>query len=73
MDSSIRSIANVRSDIVNSICPECGGGPIELYSNQFECVGRCGKDWRAIWESEHSNGIQTRRGHNRRRFRKSRR
>jgi hypothetical protein len=55
MHSSIRSIVNVRSAIVNCICPECGG-VIELCSNQFRCVGRCGKDWRAIWESQHSNG-----------------
>jgi hypothetical protein len=72
MDSSIRSIATVRSAIVNCICPECGG-VIELCPNQFRCVGRCGKDWRAIWESEYSNGTQTGRSDNRRRFRKSRR
>jgi hypothetical protein len=70
-ESSNRSNENVRSAIVNCISPECGG-VIELRSNQFRCVGRCGKDWRAIWESEHSNGTQTRRGDNRRRFRESR-
>jgi|HubBroStandDraft_2_1064218.scaffolds.fasta_scaffold05880_8 hypothetical protein len=71
MHSSIRSIVNVRSAIVNCICPECGG-VIELCSNQFRCVGRCGKDWRAIWESQHSNGTQARRRDNRRQFRESR-
>jgi hypothetical protein len=72
VDSSIRSNANVRSAIVNCICPECGGA-IELGLNQFRCVGACGKDWRPIWESEHRNGTQTRRCDTHRRFRKSRR
>jgi hypothetical protein len=48
VDTSIRSNANVRSAIVNCICPECGGA-IELDLNEFRCVGRCGKDWRPIW------------------------
>jgi hypothetical protein len=71
LERSNRPMENVRSAIVNCICPECGG-VIELCSNQFRCVGRCGKDWRAIWESQHSNGTQTRRRDNRRHFRQSR-
>jgi hypothetical protein len=60
VDSLIRSYANVRSAIVNCICPECGGA-LELGINHFRCVGQCGKDWRPMWESEHFNGvIQTR-------------
>jgi hypothetical protein len=72
MDSSIQSNAHVRSAIVNCICPECGGA-IELDFNKFSCVGRCGKDWRPIWESEHCNSTQTRRRDNHRQFRNSRR
>ncbi len=45
---TIQSKENVRSAIVNCLCPECGG-VIELHSNQFRCLGRCGKQWRAIW------------------------
>ena len=59
MDSSIRSIANVRSAIVNCLCPECGGA-IELHSNQFRCLGQCGKQWRAIWESTKVDAAQPR-------------
>jgi hypothetical protein len=70
VDSLIQSNANVRSAIVNCICPECGGA-IELDSSEFRCVGRCGKDWRPIWESEHCNSIQTRRCDSHRQFRKS--
>ena len=50
VDSLIQSNANVRSAIVNCICPECGGA-IELDSSEFRCVGRCGKDWRPIWRA----------------------
>jgi len=49
-ERSNRSMENVRSAIVNCLCPECGGA-IELHSNQFRCLGRCGKQWRATWES----------------------
>jgi hypothetical protein len=38
---SIQSDENVLSAIVNCLCPECGGA-IELHSNQFRCLGRCG-------------------------------
>lgn len=53
--------SNVRSAIVNCICPECGGA-IEIDFNAFTCAGRCGKDWRPIWENKHYKGdIQTHR------------
>jgi hypothetical protein len=39
---SIQSNENIRSAIVNCLCPECGGA-IELHSNQLRCLGRCGK------------------------------
>jgi hypothetical protein len=73
VDSLIQSNASVRSAIVNCICPECGGA-LELGLNQFRCVGRCGKDWRPTWESEHCNGgTRTQRRDNHSRFRNSRR
>src|SRR5882724_11866453 len=56
---SIQSNENVRSAIVNCLCPECGGA-IELYSKQLRCLGRCGKQWRAIWESAKRVALQTR-------------
>jgi hypothetical protein len=67
----IQSNANVRSAIVNCICPECGGA-IELDLNEFRCVGRCGKDWRPAWDREHGKGTQTLRCDHHR-FRASRR
>jgi hypothetical protein len=73
VESLIRSNTNVRSAIVNCVCPECGGA-IELDLNEFRCVGRCGKDWRPTWESEHwKGGTQTQRRDNHRQFRSSRR
>jgi len=71
-ESLNRSKENVRSAIVNCLCPECGGA-IELHSNQFRCLGRCGKQWRAIWESTKRDAAQTRSADNYRRARGSRR
>src|SRR3954462_3949214 len=39
---------DVRSAILNCICPECGG-VIELETSELRCLGRCGKRWRDIW------------------------
>src|SRR5215470_4357449 len=39
---------DVRSAILNCICPECGG-VIELETSELKCLGRCGKRWRDIW------------------------
>ncbi len=47
--SAIRQGNEVLSGIVNWVCPECGGrmgGP----GKEFKCQGRCGTDWRPIWE-----------------------
>ena len=61
MNSLIRPNVDVRSAIINCVCPECGGA-IELDFDEFRCVGRCGKDWRPFWERKHYNGdSQTRR------------
>ena len=33
------------SSIINLVCPQCGGR-----MSEFQCEGRCGKDWLAEWE-----------------------
>jgi hypothetical protein len=71
-ESPILSNENVRSAIVNCLCPEYGG-VIELHSNQFRCLGQCGKPWRAIWENTKCDAAQTRSADNYRRVRRSRR
>jgi hypothetical protein len=38
------------SAIRNWVCPECGG-PMGGRSQEFQCHGRCGRDWRSVWES----------------------
>ena len=44
----IRPIENMKSAIVNCVCPECGGA-IDLSTDHFRCRGLCGKDWRPAW------------------------
>jgi hypothetical protein len=38
---------NVRiiSSILNLVCPQCGGRMLE-----YQCEGRCGRNWLAEWE-----------------------
>jgi hypothetical protein len=48
MENPGRSNESVRSSIVNGICPECGGA-LSLATEQFRCQGRCGTDWRPVW------------------------
>ena len=69
---SIQSNEYVRSAIANCVCPECGG-VIELHSSQFRCLGRCGKQWRAIWDSTRRDAEQPRSADNCRLVRRSRR
>ena len=33
------------SSILNLVCPQCGGR-----MSQFQCEGRCGRNWLAEWE-----------------------
>jgi hypothetical protein len=40
---------DIRSAILNCICPECGG-VIELETSELKCLGQCGKGWRDIWD-----------------------
>ena len=39
---------HVISSIINLICPQCGGR-----MSEFQCDGRCGKNWLAEWEWAH--------------------
>jgi tRNA(Ile2) C34 agmatinyltransferase TiaS len=41
-------IAEMVSDILNLVCPQCGGrmGGEGL---EFKCQGRCRMDWRGLW------------------------
>src|SRR3954469_11929755 len=48
LETRTRRIDDVRSAILNCICPECGG-VIELETSELRCLGRCGKRWRDIW------------------------
>jgi len=53
--STVRESADVMSDILNWVCPECGGrmgGP----GREFKCQGECQTDWRQIWERGLSSG-----------------
>lgn len=36
---------HIISSIINLICPQCGGR-----MSEFQCDGRCGKNWFAEWE-----------------------
>jgi len=42
--------ADYISAILNWVCPECGG-PMGGRSMEFQYRGRCGTDWRSVWEN----------------------
>jgi len=42
------SNANIISSIINLVCPQCGGRMFE-----FQCDGRCRRNWLAEWEWAH--------------------
>jgi hypothetical protein len=48
METRTVNADDIRSAILNCICPDCGG-VIELETNDLKCLGRCGKRWRDIW------------------------
>ncbi len=48
METRTVNADDIRSAILNCICPECGG-VIELETSELKCLGRCGKRWRDIW------------------------
>jgi hypothetical protein len=37
--------ASIISSIINLVCPQCGGSMME-----FECQGKCGRNWLPEWE-----------------------
>ena len=37
--------ASMISSIINLVCPQCGGHMMD-----FECFGRCGRNWLSEWE-----------------------
>ena len=39
------SNASIISSIINLVCPQCGGR-----MSEFECEGRCRRNWLAEWE-----------------------
>jgi hypothetical protein len=39
------SDASILSSIINLVCPQCGGRMFE-----FQCEGRCRRNWLAEWE-----------------------
>lgn len=39
------SNAHVISSIINLVCPQCGGR-----MSEFQCEGRCCRNWLAEWE-----------------------
>lgn len=49
------SSESFKSAIANCICPACGGA-LSLSMNQFRCHGRCGMDWRPMWNRVHKSG-----------------
>jgi len=43
--------AEVISNILNWVCPECGGRMGGEEGLEFKCQGRCRTDWRELWNS----------------------
>jgi tRNA(Ile2) C34 agmatinyltransferase TiaS len=46
--SSLKQTAEVVSNILNLVCPECGG-KMGGEGLEFQCQGRCQTDWRELW------------------------
>jgi tRNA(Ile2) C34 agmatinyltransferase TiaS len=44
-----RPTSDVMSDILNFVCPECGGS-MGGVGREFKCLGECQTDWRHIWK-----------------------
>jgi len=40
--------ARIISSILNLVCPQCGGR-----MSEFQCEGRCGRNWLQEWEWAH--------------------
>jgi ribosomal protein S27AE len=46
---SIREVEWNMSSITNLVCPNCGGA-IAVRKDELRCQGRCGRDWRSVWD-----------------------
>jgi tRNA(Ile2) C34 agmatinyltransferase TiaS len=46
----LRTSEDIISDILNWVCPACGGR-MGGRSKEFKCQGECLTDWRNVWES----------------------
>jgi hypothetical protein len=55
---------DILSDILNWVCPDCGGPMGGGPTNAFQCEGECRTDWRDLWERRLAKleRKQTRRG-----------
>jgi hypothetical protein len=53
------SSASIISSIINLVCPQCGGRMAE-----FQCEGRCCRNWLAEWEwaNQTTGSFKSRRG-----------
>jgi tRNA(Ile2) C34 agmatinyltransferase TiaS len=54
--NAVRARGDVISDILNCVCPECGGRMGEP-GQEFKCRGECLTDWRPVWERALSVGF----------------
>jgi len=54
------SNAQIISSIINLVCPQCGGR-----MSEFQCEGRCRRNWFAEWEwaNQVTRSPRSRRGH----------
>jgi hypothetical protein len=41
----VESNPHIISSIINLVCPQCGGA-----MSEFQCEGRCRRNWLAEWE-----------------------
>jgi len=57
--NAVRARRDVISDILNCVCPECGGRMGEP-GKEFKCRGECLTDWRLVWERALSAGSHNR-------------
>jgi hypothetical protein len=46
----LRTSKDIISDILNWVCPECGGRMGGGRTKEFKCQGECLTDWRDVWE-----------------------
>jgi tRNA(Ile2) C34 agmatinyltransferase TiaS len=51
--------SELMSDILNCVCPDCGGS-MGCAGRVFKCLGKCQRDWREIWERVLSSGFDRR-------------